>query len=63
MYLPDGSGHQVRLRRLEVGKGESNPQGIKVYAAVPASVTIESSYIRRAGSGGGAALGLRGSRP
>jgi hypothetical protein len=57
----DGSGHKVLLRRLEVGKGEPDPQGISVSTSVPASVTIESSYIRATSSG--AALGLYATDP
>lgn len=41
-----GSGHEVTLRRLQVGKGATNTRGIAVTASVPSSVTLQDSYMR-----------------
>jgi Ca2+-binding RTX toxin-like protein len=42
--LSQGTGHDVRLRRLEIGKGDGS-RGVEITTQVPASVTVEGSYI------------------
>ena len=44
--LTQGENHDVRLRRLEVGKGAPNTRGVEIATQVPATVTVEGSYIR-----------------
>ncbi|MCY7419202.1 MAG: hypothetical protein LH650_12045 [Chloroflexi bacterium] len=44
--LTQGENHDVRLRRLEVGKGAPNTRGVEIATSVPASITVENSYIR-----------------
>ncbi len=52
------SGHLVTLRRLEVGKGTSNADGVSFDTQAPASFVLEQSYVRAAGSNQGEALHL-----
>lgn len=44
--LMGGSGHEVVLRRLEVGKGSTNSRGMEVTSRVRSSITIQDSYLR-----------------
>ncbi len=44
--LARGSGHHVLLQRLEVGKGAPNTRAVEIATSVPASISVESSYIR-----------------
>ena len=42
-------GHTVTLRRISVGKGEPNANGITFDTQSPASFTLEQSYVRNSG--------------
>lgn len=44
--LTEGSGHEVTIRRVEVGRGSPSAFGIRVVAFVPVSLTVEDSFIR-----------------
>jgi len=46
VHLYGGTDHVVKLRRLEVGKGESNARGVEVQSTVRASFAIQDSYVR-----------------
>lgn len=41
-----GSGHEVSIRRVEVGRGSGTASGIQVGSIVPTSLTVEDSYVR-----------------
>ena len=51
-------GHTVTLRRISVGKGEPNANGITFDTQSPASFTLEQSYVRNSGGSSDNALHL-----
>ena len=61
--LGGGSGHRVAAFAAESARAVPNAQGVEVATTVPASVTIEGSYIRRATGMATEALGLVASDP
>lgn len=46
VQLSAGSGHSVTIRRIEVGKGVLFPEGMTLATSVPASITLEDSFVR-----------------
>ncbi|MFN8518892.1 MAG: hypothetical protein U0667_05770 [Chloroflexota bacterium] len=52
--LYGGADHVVKLRRLEVGKGEANARGIEVQSSVRSTITIQDSYVRSTDNQGNA---------
>jgi hypothetical protein len=48
--IDTGSGHRVTIRGVEVGRGESNAEGIRILASAPMTLIVEHSWIRSAAS-------------
>lgn len=46
VIVSGGAGHEVTLRRLEVGKGVTYSRGIEVEASVRSTITVQDSFMR-----------------